>query len=31
MKLFSSAMLGVLALNNLGFVLALAEICQFFG
>jgi hypothetical protein len=30
-KLFSSAMLGVLALNNIGFGLALAEICQYFG
>ena len=31
MKGFSSVMLGVLAANNLGFGLALAEICQIFG
>ena len=31
MKWFSSAMLGVLAANNLGFGLAPAEICQTFG
>jgi hypothetical protein len=31
MRQFSSAMLGVLALNNLGFGLALAQICQTFG
>jgi hypothetical protein len=31
MKWFSSAMLGVMAANNLGFGLALAEICQTFG
>jgi hypothetical protein len=32
MKWFSSAMLGVLAANNLGYGLApLAEICQTFG
>ena len=31
MKWFSSAMLGVLAANNLGFGLAVAEICQTFG
>ena len=28
MKWFSSAMLGLIAANNLGFGLALAEICQ---
>jgi hypothetical protein len=31
MKWFNSKMLGVLALNNIGFGLALAEICQTFG
>ena len=31
MKWFSSAMLGLIAANNLGFGLALAEICQTFG
>ena len=31
MKQFSSGCLGVLAANNLGFGLALAEICQTFG
>jgi hypothetical protein len=31
MKWFSSTMLGVLAAKNLGFGLALAEICQTFG
>ena len=31
MECFSSGLLGVLAANNLGFGLALAEICQTFG
>jgi hypothetical protein len=31
MKWFSSAMLGVLAVNKIGFGLALAEICQTLG
>jgi hypothetical protein len=31
MKWFSSAMLGVLAVNKLGFGLSLAQICQTFG
>jgi hypothetical protein len=30
MKWFSSAMLGVLAVNKLGFGLALTEVCQIF-